>query len=377
MNRGLRIWQVNLQRHLGGGEVYTAALTRALARCGVATTLAVHGDAGFWGALELPPQTERVPLGRAGELAARLPQERCWLLGHGPLPAELLVDAKHYRSAVAHMPPQGRDPRAFDGHDLVLPVSAWVLQGLRAIGAPAWDEPVYGVAESRGDPGATLRAASLYDFDRRKLRERALAAVYPALLALRAAPEYRRRSGLALGIVSRLTPIKQFPLMFGVLAPILAARDGVHLEIFGAGGYASVRDLKRSLAPLGGRVRFWGHQADVAAAYAGVDYLMTGLPEKEALGLNVIEAQSCGLPTLAVQAPPFTETIVEGQTGWFYDDPRRDAGAGFARLLDALLAGKPRPDPRRATGHLARFSFDALCDRVARLVSAVRARLAR
>jgi glycosyltransferase involved in cell wall biosynthesis len=193
---------------------------------------------------------------------------------------------------------------------------------------------------------------------------------------MRPATVYRKRSGLTLCIVSRLTPIKQFPLMFGILAPMLATRAGVNLEIFGGGGYASVRDLQRALQPLGSRVRFWGHQADVAAAYGGLDYLLTGLPEKEALGLNVIEAQSCGLPTLAVDARPFTETVVDGAPGWLFKDPRRDEGADFGRLLDDLLAGKPRPDPRRADEHMRRFSYDALCARVERLLGAVRAELA-
>jgi glycosyltransferase involved in cell wall biosynthesis len=301
-----------------------------------------------------------------------LPRERTWLLGHGPLPACLTADASHLRSAIAHMPPQGRDPRAYAGHDLVVPVSAWVLDGLRSLGAPAWQEPLYGVAEARGSTGGGLRAGQIYDFDRRKLRDRMLSWIHPAWFALRGAETYRKRPGLTLGIVSRLTPIKQYPLQFEILAPLLAQRPGVNLEIFGAGGYASVRDLKRALHPLGERVRYWGYQVNVAAVYAGLDYLLSGLPEKEALGLNVIEAQHCGLPVLAVAAPPFSETVIEGETGFLYRDPREDGGRDFTRLLDALLAGKARPDPRRARAQMERFSFDAFTGRVGRVVTAVR-----
>src|SRR5204862_3675251 len=143
--------------------------------------------------------------------------------------------APHLRTAIAHMPPQGRDPRAFERHDLVFAVSAWVLEGLRAAGANAWDEPLYGVAEPRGEAQARLHARSPYDFDRRKLRDRALGALAPILFSLRGAPEYRKRPGVTLGIVSRLTPIKQFPEQFAVLAPLLAQRPLVNLEIFGAG----------------------------------------------------------------------------------------------------------------------------------------------
>jgi len=383
----MRAWQVNLQEHFGGGEVFTAFLTRALARLGVPTTLFVNGRADFWRRLALPPESELVALADAGEIARALPRpapgERAWLLGHGPLPPQLAEAGNlrgnlrgHLRTAIAHMPPQGRDPRAFEKHDLVFAVSGWVLDGVRSTGAPAWEEPLYGVAEVRGDAGATLHARPPYEFDRRKLRDRALGAIQPMTSFFQGKASYAKRPGLTLGLVSRLTPIKQFPEQFSILAPLLAARPGLHLEVFGAGGYASVRDLKRALAPLGARARFWGHQDNVAAAYAGLDYLMTGLPEKEALGLNVIEAQSAGLPVLAVAAPPFTETVREGEGGFLYRDPRTDGGADFARLVDELVSGRPRPDPRLARSHLERFSFEAFCGRVERALAAIRARLA-
>jgi glycosyltransferase involved in cell wall biosynthesis len=369
-----RAWQINLQPHLGGGEVYTAHLARALSELGVPSTLFVHEAAAFWPRLRLPADIEVVKVDDVRAIASRLPSERAWLLSHGPLPRELTRDARHLRTAVAHMPPQGRDPGAFEQHDLVMAVSGRVLEGLRAIRAPAWREPLYGVAEARGEAGAAPQAGPVYEFDRRKLRDRALGVVYPMFFSFRGKTEYRKRPGLTLGIVSRLTTIKQFPELFAVIAPHIARRDGVYLEVFGAGGYASVRDLTRALAPLGARARFWGHQDNVAAAYGALDYLLTGLPEKEALGLNVVEAQSCGLPVLAVSAPPFIETVAEGKTGFLYRDPRQDGGTDFARLLDALVAGKPRPDPRLAAAHLATFSFAAFRGRVERLLAEVRMR---
>ena len=369
-----RAWQVNLQPHMGGGEVYTAHLARALSELGVPSTLFVRESAAFWPRLGLPADIELVQVADGRAIAARLPAERAWLLSHGPLPRDLARDARHLRTAVAHMPPQGRDPGAFARHDLVVAVSGWVLEGLHTIKACVWREPLYGVAEARGDAGDVPRAGPVYEFDRRKLRDRALGLVYPAFFSFKGKTAYRKRAGLTLGIVSRLTTIKQFPELFRVIAPLMARREGVNLEVFGAGGYASVRDLTRALAPLGERARFWGHQDNVAAAYGALDYLLTGLPEKEALGLNVIEAQSCGLPVLAVSAPPFTETVAEGETGFLFRDPRQDGGAEFARLLDALLAGRARPDPRLAAAHLATFSFAAFRGRVERLLAEVRVR---
>jgi glycosyltransferase involved in cell wall biosynthesis len=191
-------------------------------------------------------------------------------------------------------------------------------------------------------------------------------------VAARKKTPYCKRPGLTLGLVSLIAPIKQFAELFSILAPILARRPSVNLDIFGAGGYAQVRDLRRALAPLEARARFWGYQRNVGAIYAQLDYLMTGLPEKEALGLNALEAQSCGTPVLAPDAPPFTETIVDGAGGYLYRDPRADGGRHFAEILDAILAGRPRPDPRiAAKEHLAQFSHGALVERARGMIKAL------
>jgi len=375
----MRLVQVNLQSHFGGGEVYTAFLCRALSQLGVPTRLLVHPRATFWDSLDLPADTERIAVARTADLPGHLPAGPLWLLSHGPLPEPLRAAAPgRLRSAIAHMPVQGRNPAAFAAHDRIYAVSGWVRDGLAAAGLPAWQDPLYGVADlglrrgradahSGGDP---IRRHSRYDWDRRKGRDRLLGALEPLAEMLRPRPAFVRRDGLTLGIVSRLTPIKQFPLLFSHLAPVLARHGRVHLEIFGSGGYASVRDLDRALAAMpAGQVRFWGQQRNVGAIYRQLDYLLSGLPEKEALGLNIIEAQVCGTPVIAVNAAPFTETVADGATGFLYRDPRQDAGADFGRLLDELVAGRTRPHPELALEHLRRFSFENFVERLRPVVA--------
>ena len=368
-----KIFQINLQPHFGGGEVYTAFLCRALDRLGVSTTLFAHPDATFWGKLGLPATTriERTP--DAAAVLATLPRAPLWLLSHGPLPQCILSgrDPHWLLTAMAHMPLQGRNPRSFDRHDMVFPVSGWVRSGLIDAGAAAWNEALYGVADVDHRPEAANHAIhrqSRYDWDRRKVRDRLLGHLQPFIQPFFKQVTFEKRPGLTLGIVSRLTPIKQFPLLFSSLAPVLARYPMVNLEIFGSGGYASVRDLDQVLAPVARQVRFWGQQTDVRAVFKKLDYLMTGLPEKEALGLNVIEAQACDLPVLAVQAPPFTETVADSLTGFFYRDPREDAGADFAQLLGRLLALPTPLHPAQASEHLARFSFDTFVERLRPIV---------
>ncbi len=301
-----------------------------------------------------------------------------WFLIHSPIPLHLRPSvAGCFTTAFAHMPVQGRNPgKAFGGYGLILPVSEWVRKGLLDHGLPVWREPLYGVADlpAQSVDGCIVQH-SRYAWDRRKGRDRLFSTIEPLYERWRTRATFTRRPGVTLGIVSRLTPIKQFPRMFSILAPILARHPQVKLEIFGNGGYASVRDLEKALMPCAGQVRFWGVQSDVASVYRQLDFLLTGLPEKEALGLNIIEAQACGTPVLAIDAPPFTETILEGRTGHFFKDPRKDKGADFERLLHALISRPEKLRPELESAQLSRFSFAAFVERLKPVVAEVQTRL--
>lgn len=370
MNAWPPVLQVNLQRGFGGGEVFTAAFTAALERLGIETALFVDPRSEAWSALpgtKSPLKPLKRPEDLPGILRGRPPSR---LVFQTLVPAAVVGELRaqgHTAIAFAHMPLYGRDPRPLVPYDLVVAVSRHVIASLSAAGIErVYPEPLYGVAqlERRGTGGGPLRARSRYDWDQHKFRDRALGILEP--LWRRFLPEriFVRRPGLTLGIVSRITPIKQFPLLFDHLATVLARYPGVQLEIFGSGGYASVRDLTRALRPIRDRVRFWGHQRDVRAAYLGIDFLLTGLPEKEALGLNIIEAQACGIPVLAPDAPPFDETVAHGVTGLRYRDPRQDDGADFGSTLELVLGGGFRFNKELAKAHLARFSVEAFVGRV-------------
>jgi glycosyltransferase involved in cell wall biosynthesis len=371
--------QVNLQRGFGGGEVYTAFFSHALEALGVQTVLYAHQEASFWEA-QLPAAAKVIRVEGIEQIGPHLPAHSCWLAFHTPGPERAVAplrSAGHRLTAFAHMPLYGRDPESLRPYEALFAVSRHVAASLQAAALPGiYPEPLYGIAalEGRGESDAPLRAASPYDWDTRKVRDRVLGIAYDFYDRRRMRPAYARLPGIALGIVSRLTPIKQFPLLFRHLAPVLARHPQFRLEIFGAGGYASVRDLRRALAPLRERVRFWGAQRQVGAIYRRIDYLMTGLPEKEALGLNVLEAQACGCPVLAIDAPPFTETVAPEITGLLYPDPRADRGAGFELLLGRLAAVPFRVDETLARAHVARFSAEAFRERVAALISWLAAR---
>jgi len=364
-------YQINLQRGMGGGEIYTRFFTRALLELGWSVVLFVHREAHGWAGLQ-QPGLSLVPVRNYAEIPARMRGGRTLVITHSPALGEvgkMLRARGAFLASFAHMPLYGRDPGPYGAVDLILAVSQHVIDSLEASGLQNfYPEPLYGVADfERGQQAAKVGIVRrpLYDWDRRKFRDRMLAELYPLYAACLPRKAFARRPGLTLGIVSRLTPIKQFPLLFEVLAPVLRRFPSVNIEIFGSGGYASVRDLRRSLAPIMRQVRFWGQQTDVRGVYLRIDYLLTGLPEKEALGLNVIEAQACGTPVLAVNAPPFTETIVPGKSGFLFTDPRKDNGQDFAELLTRLTAEQGIDRARMDTHHLEQFTFEAFKTRVA------------
>jgi glycosyltransferase involved in cell wall biosynthesis len=358
------IVQFNLSPTLGGAEVYTAFFCRALEARGWPTRVVVNSAARFWDDLDFGA-AERSPLRAAtgtlerGDVA----------LIHGSLPEPVLAQlAGHFVVGLAHRALYDDSrPAYYDRADLLLAVSRHVGATLQRHGLHrVYPTPLYGVADlERGGTAGAIVAGALFDADARKLRDRVLAALFRARQAIGAPRHLERRAGLTLGIVSRIAPLKQFPALFECLVPILVRHPQVNVEIFGAAvGRKALAALQAVLSPLGARVRYWGHQRDVASAYRALDYLLTGLPEREALGLNALESCLAGTPVLAVAAPPFSETLKDGVTGFLYVDPRKDGGADFERVLSGIENGTLFPDRAAATAHLELFSLPRFADRV-------------
>ena len=349
--------------------MFTRFFSEALVTIGWDVVLFVHESATFWTDMGIRG-IRIIPIRTEDDIWAELPPENGLVVTHTVL-SELFarrVAANHLLCGLVHMPLYERNPAGLKYYRHLLGVSRHVIASALSRGYTSmYPEPLYGVADlkPRAAVAGPLRERSCYYWDRRKMRDRVLGAIEPWLEPFRSRPAFLRRPGLTIGIVSRLTPIKQFPEMFLILAATIRKHKRVNLEIFGAGGYGTVRDLKRSLAPIDTQVRYWGHQPDVASVYPMLDYLLSGLPEKEAMGLNLIEAQMTGTPVLAVDAPPFSETVLANATGYLFQDPRLDRGSSFESLLCRLLSGElSRPDPRLASDHLERFSERSFRSRV-------------
>lgn len=367
--------QLNFSTSLGGAEVYTQFFSKALLAMGWQTKLYVNEKASFWREMDLNGVT-LVPMKRREDFPRHLPAERGLVVTHTPLPGPVAdkLRQEHILTGIIHHPIYGGNGEPYRAYQLLFPVSKHVIDTLDAARIAHYHpEPLYGVADLdrlMKRSGRTIEATPMYDWDKRKLRDRVLRLFYPLYWKLKPARRFSREEGLTLGIVSRIADAKQFPALFKILAPIIQRHPQVHLEIFGSGvGYSSIRRLKRSLAPIKSQVRFWGPQTDVGQIYRSLDFLLAGLPEREAMGLNILEAQFCGTPVLAVRARPFTEIVDDGKTGFLFTDPRLDHGKDFAALLDRLSQSRTKPDPLRDQAFLDAFRFESFSQRVDRILS--------
>ncbi len=369
----MRVFQINLCEGFGGSEVYTRFFSLALQKLGCESSVIVNGKADHWKNLDLG-KASLVPASNGRDVLRALPNRDALVFSHTAIDG-FLGDAlakRHRYVGFVHQPLYLKALSPFRRFRLALGVSEYVLASVRAAGLACYARPLYGVADVdrvERRPLQPLYRTSEIAHDRSSLRGRALGVLEPMTSALRSPEEYHRRRGLTLGIVSPIVEMKQFPKLFSIIAPIIARYPDVNLEIFGSGGLSAVQTLRRALEPIADRVRFWGQQSDMRSVYGGIDFLLTGLPEREGLGRNVVEAQMCGAAVLAIHSPPFTETVLPGKTGYLYRDPREDNGADFERYLASLKEGVDLPDPLAHREHLARFTLPAFTAEVSRLLN--------
>lgn len=371
-------YQINFSEVLGGAEIYTHFFSKALLAKGWETVLYVNKNATFWNDMDLAG-VELIPLDRKEEILAALPEQRSLFVTHTPVSGAVanMLRQNHLLAGIIHHPIYGGNGEPYRAYQLLFAVSRHVISTLDAANiTPYYPHPLYGVADLdrlKKPDDTPITATPMYEWDKRKLRDRLLRIAYPIFWAVKPTRHFTKREGLTLGLVSRIAPAKQFPEMFEILAPILLKFPQVHLEFFGSGvGYSPVKKLRKSLAPIRQQVRFWGPQTNLHKVYRSMDFLMAGLPEREAMGLNILEAQFCGTPVLAINAPPFNEIIRDGGTGFLYTDPRQDGGENFEALLGKLIASPAFPNPLEETQHLAFFSFDAFACRIDMALSKAR-----
>jgi glycosyltransferase involved in cell wall biosynthesis len=161
-------------------------------------------------------------------------------------------------------------------------------------------------------------------------------------------------------VVSRLLAYKQIERAIRA-----CARADVELHVLGSGPHEAAL---RSLA-AGTRTTFHGYVDDATVNALVGDARAAILPGEEDFGLVPLEAAAAGTPTIALRAGGALETIVENETGAFFDEPDDASLAAAIASFD-----RTRFDPQRLRAHAERFAPPQFVERLRALVDDARAR---
>jgi len=156
-------------------------------------------------------------------------------------------------------------------------------------------------------------------------------------------------------VVSRLVPYKRIDLAVRAFT-----RLGLPLLIAGEG-----RDRPALEAIAGPTVRFLGRVSEEAlgALLAGCRAFV--FPGHEDFGIAPVEAQAAGRPVIAYRAGGALDTVIEGVTGCFFDEPLVES------LMEAVVSfDADGVDPMALRVHAEQFSVERFR---ARLMDQVRA----
>jgi glycosyltransferase involved in cell wall biosynthesis len=146
-------------------------------------------------------------------------------------------------------------------------------------------------------------------------------------------------------LVSRLAPYKRADLVVNTFNKL-----ELPLVVIGTG-----RDADRLRRAAGRTVTFKGFVSDreLPMWYAGARAVI--FPSDDDFGIVPVEAMASGKPVIALRRGGATETIIEGVTGEFFDEP---VEAFLAETVRQFLEKEQTYDPLRIRKQAERFSCD-------------------
>ena len=171
---------------------------------------------------------------------------------------------------------------------------------------------------------------------------------------------------------ARVTPLKGQHVLLEALSK-LASDTEPYLVLVGSaqGRDGYVAELTAQAEKLGLRARlvFAGLESHMASAYAAADLAVVPTIRPEPFGRTIIEAQAASLPVVASDAGGFRETVIakpasDGGSGWL---AKPDSADALAQALDAALQ-LPAQDLKQMGANgcanvCAHYTQTAMCNR--------------
>ena len=168
----------------------------------------------------------------------------------------------------------------------------------------------------------------------------------------RATGDFRRSLGFPaeaklVGIVGRLVPIKNIPLLLEAAALAREQNPEIRVVVVGDGELREELNARASALGLRNAVVFAGWRRDLASVYADLDAVVIS-SDNEGTPASLIEAMATGCPVVATRVGGVPDLIADGETGRLVPPGDREA------MADALLALFQEPERTARMADLAR-----------------------
>ncbi|MDI6778308.1 MAG: glycosyltransferase [Patescibacteria group bacterium] len=168
------------------------------------------------------------------------------------------------------------------------------------------------------------------------------------------------KSGGYFLIVSRLSPYKKIEIAVDTMNKL-----NLPLVVVGEGSPKYVKYLKSIAGP---KTKFLGWIPDekVKKCFAGCRAFL--FPGEDDFGITPVEAMSFGKPVIALRRGGATETVVEGETGEFFNEPTIEVMADAVRRF---MENEKNYDPQKIRKRAEMYSKDKFVENIKRVIGEI------
>jgi glycosyltransferase involved in cell wall biosynthesis len=158
-------------------------------------------------------------------------------------------------------------------------------------------------------------------------------------------------------IVSRLSPYKRIEVAIETMNKL-----NLPLVVIGEGDPKYVKYLKSIAGP---KTKFLGWKSDEKIQEYFADCRAFVFPGEDDFGIAPVEAMSVGKPVIALRRGGASETIIEGETGEFFDEPLVEVLADAVRRFQQ---NERNYDPEKIKAQAMKFSKENFVENMKRLI---------
>jgi len=201
----------------------------------------------------------------------------------------------------------------------------------------------------RQTPMLVVSPSSQRELIARGMNPNQLEIVYNGVEAARYRPGIAPKSGTPLiGYLGRIKRYKSVQHLIEALPLVLKEIPNARLVILGDGDFLPALRQKSQELGLENQVKFTGFigEAD-KIKFLNQMWVCVNPSPKEGWGVSVIEANACGTPVIAADAPGLRDSVLNEHTGWLFPYGNIQA------LAEKIIAMIKQPEIRRE------FSFQA------------------